>query len=213
MLAFVAVLAAAALGEHGLRRTVQARLRQSIVARESLAQQVAGIYVDLEQIKSDLTLEQVRSRVLARQLADRTKTLETTMARLQAESRTVGELQVRLAATGQQMGQLQGELAMALQTSGLRSPEGTVELERVVVTDGASGVEGRIVSVHPDWNFVVIDLGWDAVRIGDTVSIYRDNQLTAKARIERVQASVAAATLLPEWKAAEVQINDTARLL
>ena len=213
MLAFVAVLAAAALGEHGLRRAVQARLAQSVAARDTLAQQVAGIYLDLEQIKSDLTLEQVRSSLLARQLAERTRTLETTMARLEAESRSVADLHGRLAAMGQQMGQLQGELAMVLETPGPGTPSGAVELARVVVSDGGDGVEGRILSVHPNWNFVVMDLGWDTVRIGDTVSIYRDNALTGKARIERVQAGVAAATLLPEWQAAEVQINDTARVL
>ena len=89
-----------------------------------------------------------------------------------------------------------------------------VQLERVVVSHAdASELKGRIVSVHQDWNFVVIDLGWDAVKIGDTVSIFHNEQLLAKARIERVQEAVCAATILPEWNAASVQVNDVARVL
>lgn len=214
LLALAVAAGAAALGEHGLRRAVQARLQQSIAQRDALAQQAAGVYVDLEQIKSELTLEGVRSRVFARQLAERTRTLESTMARLTEETHTVAGLQQRLAAMGQQLDQLQGELAMALQTPSAKpTAAGTVELERVIVSDGTAGLEGRIISVHPEWNFVVVDLGWDAVRIGDTLSIYRKDQLTAKARVERVQANVAAATILPEWQAAAVQVNDSARIL
>jgi hypothetical protein len=60
---------------------------------------------------------------------------------------------------------------------------------------------------------VVISLGWDAVRIGDVVSIFRGNQLQAKAKIERVQEGVCAATVLPDWKTDALELNDVARVL
>ena len=59
----------------------------------------------------------------------------------------------------------------------------------------------------------MIDLGWDAVRIGDTVSIVRNGQLLAKARIDRVQEGVSAATLLSDWETAEIHVNDLVRVL
>ena len=89
-----------------------------------------------------------------------------------------------------------------------------MQLDRVVVSEaGTSSLQGRIMSVHRDWNFVVIDLGWGQVRIGDTVSIFRNSQLLAKARVERVQEGVCAATVLPGWETAEIQINDVASIL
>ena len=75
------------------------------------------------------------------------------------------------------------------------------------------GLEGRVVSVYPDWKFVVIDLGWDVVKVGDVVSIYRKDQLLGKARIERVQEQACAATVLPDWNITAIQVNDAARIL
>ena len=79
----------------------------------------------------------------------------------------------------------------------------------------ASGADwqGRVISVHSEWQFVVTNLGWDAVDVGEVVSIYRQDKLLAKARIERVQERASAATLLPEWLHAEVQVNDVVRVL
>jgi len=91
-----------------------------------------------------------------------------------------------------------------------------IELEKVVVTHPASpapGLQGRVLSVNPEWHFVVIDLGWDVVNIGDVVSIYRNDQLLGKARVERVQEQVCAAALLPEWVESQVQVNDVVRVL
>jgi hypothetical protein len=67
--------------------------------------------------------------------------------------------------------------------------------------------------VHPDWRFVVVSLGWNQLRIGDTVSIFRDEKLLAKAKVERVQEDLAAVTLLPEWQPETIQINDVVKPL
>jgi hypothetical protein len=141
------------------------------------------------------------------------------MDRLTQEERIIQELQEKLLAMQRQFDLLQGELAMTLQERTTSSPTlegGMVHLEKVVVTRPASsapGLQGRIISVNPEWRFVVIDLGWDVVKIGDVISIYRNEQLLGKARVERVQEQVSAATLLPEWTEAEVQINDVVRAL
>lgn len=89
-----------------------------------------------------------------------------------------------------------------------------MQLERIIVGDAkTAGQQGRVVSVYPQWKFVIVDFGWDAVRIGDTVSIFSDEQLVAKARVERVQEGVSAATILSDWESMEIRVNDIARLL
>lgn len=139
------------------------------------------------------------------------------MAQLSEEARKTQELHARLSAIEQQSDQLQGELALALQqqkSGGGSEHASPVQLERVVVSNAEpSALSGRVLSINRDWHFVVIDLGWDAVRIGDTVSIFRGDQLLAKARIERVQEGVCAATVLPEWETIEIRINDLVRVL
>ena len=88
-----------------------------------------------------------------------------------------------------------------------------MQLERIVVSRTDAGLHGRVLSIDKNWNFVVVDLGWSAVGIGDTLSIYREEQLLAKARVERVQEGICAASLLPEWSTAEIRVNDQVRAL
>jgi hypothetical protein len=156
---------------------------------------------------------------LLQTVAAKSQALETVIDRLAEEEEVIRELQEKLLAMQRQFNLLQGELAIALQARTANPPLASrmVQLEKVVVASPATSTptetQGRVVSVHPQWRFVVIDLGWDLVRLGDIVSIYRNEHLLGKARIERVQEQVAAATLLPEWTEVEIQVNDVVRIL
>ncbi len=216
LLAFLGVgLIGAAVGEHLYRRLIERRYRQEITGRQQLERQFNEVVITHDQLMSDLAKERQRSQELSAIVKEKSEAFEQTVGRLSEETQTIRELQLRLAAMEQQMVQLQGELATALQQSGSANEgkAGAVELERIVVAKADASMQGRVVSVHPDWDFVIIDLGWDEVNIGDTVSIFRSDQLLAKARVERVQEGVAAATLLPEWKSAKIQVNDRVQLL
>lgn len=212
-----AVLAGAAAGEHLFRRLIQRRYRQAVEGRQQLERQVGGILATHRQLASDLATERGRTQELTNAFAEKSAELEKAVARLTEESQTVRTLQGRLAAMERQMDHLQGELATVLQNRAAGAPQGkplTVHLERIVVGKaGASNLQGRVVSVHEDWRFVIIDLGWDIVKVGDTVSIFRNEQLLAKARVERVQEVVSAATLLPNWESASIHVNDRVELL
>lgn len=211
------VLIGAVAWEHGGRRLMERQYREAVESRQHLELQYGEMLATHEQLKQDLDTERQRSNALSESLTSMREQLEKTFARLTEETQTVRELQMRLAAMQQQLDQLQGELVLSLQdrpTQATQGEAGPVQLERIVVSDAAaSSLHGRILSIHSSWNFVVIDLGWDAVRIGDTVSIVRNDQLLAKARVERVQEGLCAATILPEWEHADIQVSDLVRLL
>ena len=206
-----------ATGEHISRRMMERRYQKATEAREQLERHVSGILATHRQLTNDLATERQRNHTLSEAIVAKSAELEQAVGRLTEESRTIRELQQQLRTQEQQMAQLQGELASSLQraqAAAVIAPDAAVELERVLVSsDGASPLQGRVISVHPEWNFVVIDLGWDAVKIGDTVSILRNEELLAKAKVERVQEGVSAAAILPEWDAAGVEVNDRAQLL
>ena len=198
------------------RRVLEHRYAEVVTGRRQLELQYGEVLATHDKLKEDLGREQQRSRELSDALADARRQLEDTVGRLTEEMRTVAELQQRMAAAQGQMDQLQGELAMTLAGGPTPSQKasGPVQLERVVVSDGgSSGVLGRVMSVHADWHFVVVNLGWDAVKIGDTVSIFRDDRLIAKARVERVQQDICAATLLEDGAQGDVKVNDFVRVL
>ena len=214
--AVVAVVVVIAGSEHHARRLLQAKWLQAVEARQQLEGRVTEISAAHEQLTGDLATERSRSQALEEALASAKRELEQTTGRLAEESRTSRGLQLRLAQMQLQLDQLQGELAVTLrqQEGGVGVTPGAVQIERVIVSDaGGTNPAGRVISIHRDWDFVVISLGWDAVRIGDVVSIFRNDQLQAKAKIERVQEGVCAATVLPDWKTEAIQLNDLVRIL
>lgn len=200
-----------------IHRDAQRRYQEAMASRRQLELQYGEVLATHDQLERELNTERQRSTDLAEALKSIRLTLEESVGRLANEMRAGRELQMRLAAMQKQMDQLQGELSLTLQerqSSSKAEQAGGVQLERIVVSPGdAPELKGRIVSVHSDWNFVVVNLGWNAVHIGETISIFRNEQLLAKARIERVQEGISAATLLPEWETADVQVNDLVRVL
>jgi len=211
------VIVGAGVGEHLFRRLIERRYREALEGRRVLELQFGEALANQEQLKQRLAVEQRRSKELSEALASNRGQLEEAVGRLSQASQGSRELRMRLAAMQQQMDQLQGELSLTLQErqQGAKAGEQkAVELERIIVSDAATpSLQGRVVSIHPEWNFVVIDLGWSAVKVGDTVSIFRKEQLLAKVRVERVQEGICAASVLPDWQVSEVHVNDLARVL
>ena len=211
------VLVAAVVREHASRRKAESQYRQAAQARRELELQVGEMLASHQQLQGDLTLERRRSQELSEALASTRLELERTVARLTEETQNTKTIQQKFSSMQQQMDQLQGELAVTLeqrQAETAPGASGTVQLERVVVgNEAASALDGRVVSVHRDWGFVIINLGWDAVRIGDTVSIVHGEQILAKARVERVQEGTCAATILPNYHTDDIHVNDVAKVL
>ena len=207
------------LAETAARRMIQRRFTVVLDGRRQIERQFTDMLTMLERVQTDVRRERQRAQELSEALLSARAQVEEASGRLAAEQQTVRELRGRMTAMDEHMNQLQSQLAVSLQdTPSLSSSSGTearaVQLDRIVVSSAdAPALQGRVVSVHPEWNFVVLDLGWSTVKIGETVSIVRGDKLLAKARIERVQEGVCAATVLPEWQMAEVHVNDVARVL
>ena len=208
------------IGFWGTHQQLRVRYQASVVTQQHLQTQTKELRQEYQRVADAFGGAQQRIGELTQTLAARDSELERTVARLMQEERAIQELEGKLVSAQRQVGLLQGELAAHLeqQPVGGAQAEGVapVQLDRVIVTQSSStglGLEGRIVSVHPDWKFVVIDLGWDLVKVGDVVSIYRNSQLLGKARVERVQEQVCAATILSDWKISDVQVNDAVRIL
>ena len=215
------VLAGAAAGEHVARRLIERRYHQSVESRRQLELKFGEVLATHEQLKGALKHERERSEELSGALASMRHELEQSVGRLTEETRKVQALTVRVAAMQQQMDQLQGELSLSLQDHPAATPVSVppkpsvpIQLQKIVVSDaGASGLQGRVLSIHRDWHFVVIDLGWNAVQVGDVASVFRNEQLLAKVRVDRVQEGICAATVLPEWESADIRVNDFVRVL
>ena len=211
------VVTMTAVGEHLGRRLIERRYRQALEGRQQLERQVSGVLTTHKQLTDDLAAQRQRTQALTNTVDEKSAELDKSIGRLAEEAQTIRGLQQRIKVQEQQMAQLQGELADALhlaQVAPGATSSAAVELERIMVSsDTSPALRGRVISVHPEWDFVVIDLGWDAVKIGDTVTIMRNEEFLAKAKVERVQEGVSAAAIMPEWDAENVRVNDRVKLL
>jgi hypothetical protein len=217
----VILITGIAIAEHLYRRQYQARFEVALAEQQRLEDALQRVHLSHSQLKGALKQETARTEELHRALDEKSAQLDEAMNRLAAETRTIRDLQARLDIMQGQMDSLQGELLVSIErqvANAASAKEGkqdnSIELQKVVVGNAQNAsLEGKVVSVHPDWSFVIVNLGWDAVNIGDTVSIFRNDQKLAEARIERVQEGLSAATLLPEFDIKGVQVDDIVRAL
>ena len=73
-----------------------------------------------------------------------------------------------------------------------------------------AGLKGKIVTVDPKWDFVVIDLGKnDGLLLNGQMLVSRDGKLLAKVKIINVMEDKAIANVLTGWKLEEIMEGDT----
>ncbi len=72
------------------------------------------------------------------------------------------------------------------------------------------GLEGRVVSVNEENNFIIIDAGEGAgVRVGDRLNVYRGNQYIAGVEVIQVRKDISAADI--KQKGAKIRVGDSIR--
>lgn len=74
----------------------------------------------------------------------------------------------------------------------------------------AAGLNGRIVNINNDNNFVITDLGENSgIRIGDKLSVYRGSKYIAGLEVIQVRKDISAADI--KQKGAKIEVGDTVR--
>lgn len=83
-----------------------------------------------------------------------------------------------------------------------------IELERIVVK--AEGeLEGRVLVVNREYNFVVVDVGVkDDIELGDFLTIFRNGKYVGEAQIEKIYDTMSAATIVKETKLKAIMVDD-----
>ncbi|MBI3615513.1 MAG: hypothetical protein HY211_03235 [Candidatus Omnitrophica bacterium] len=80
-------------------------------------------------------------------------------------------------------------------------------------SQSSSPLEGKVLVVNRDFNFVVVNLGSkEGLKIGDQLSLWRGGKAIGKAQVEKLYETMSAATLLTEEKKGQVKEGDLVRL-
>lgn len=83
-----------------------------------------------------------------------------------------------------------------------------IELEKIVVR--AEGeLEGKVLVVNRDYNFVVVDIGLkDDIKMDTVLTLFRDGKYVGEAKVEKIYDTMSAATISKEIKAGSIMVDD-----
>jgi hypothetical protein len=67
-------------------------------------------------------------------------------------------------------------------------------------SDSLPGFNGKVVSINEDNNFIIVDIGEKSgLRLGDSLSVYRDSKYIARLEVIQVRKDIAAADIKDQW--------------
>jgi len=117
--------------------------------------------------------------------------------------------------------EIKESLDRTLKSSRMPTPSREIELPPIIVsTDdqmqdfdpniSMPGFNGSIVSINPDNNFVITDIGQaSGLRLGDHLSVYRESKYIARLEVIQVRNDISAADIKDQWTS--VQVGDIVR--
>lgn len=149
---------------------------------------------DFRKINEELGNFVLAKREVA-QLSGKVETLEGDLDQAQRELTTT---QDRLAKAAQRILQLE-------QLAGVESSGGIPGLEEDAVPPM---LEGRVLSVDSNYNYVILDLGARDVEDNTELLIARDDKLIAKVRVAKVLNRFSVADILPSAMLGTVRVDD-----
>jgi len=223
--------------EKGLREEVKieaealkVKVEEALASKESLAQVIESKEELHKKLTTDLTASAQKIKKLEAKLKveiKRSKKLGKLYEQQQEKISHAEEVQVLEVIRGAGVGEISDKDADE-NMIGL----GGVELEEIIVIPGEEiaknendvdirtsleetvgildeVVEGRILSVDTETEFVIVSIGeMDGVEVGNVLSVYRGEDYVGEIRVTRLQPEMSAADLIPPFSIRSVKKND-----
>ena len=188
--------------EKKLRIATQDQLTQTIEEKKSVENKLTEIVLVKEQVEGELVSEKEKSSTLQKELDDKEQHIKTTLDRLEREIMARKKVEAQLMIALKEKENLEAKV---------RNP--TIELERIVIKPG-SVTTGKVIMVNKDYAFVVVNLGsTHNIKVGDILSVYRNDEFIGKVQIERAEEKMSAASILSDWQNVEFKENDVVKTI
>lgn len=136
-------------------------------------------------------------------LLERTQAqLDEVKVKLQAKIAELDDLQ-------KQRDDLKGQLAKAAkENKKLKAMLGIGGSEAVAEGQLDPNLQGKVIEVNPEWNYVIINLGRNKIREGVPLLAARGNEFVAKLRVSRVLKHISIAEILPDPRPGTIRKGD-----
>jgi len=141
-------------------------------------------------------------------IAARDEQIKLTLNKLEKEATAKKDLEAQLVTVIKE----KQDLASQIEELAAKLPK-NIELEKIVIKT-SSGLKGKILSYDKENTFVVTDLGnQNNLKLGDILSVYRDDVFIGRVQIEKFEGTSSAAVVLSPWKNVEFKENDVVKKL
>lgn len=183
-------------------------------------QDLENTLLDLEQTEEELRITQENLEASQRrveQLEAQVEGLRSDVARLERE---VSDLERARDSLQAQVDDLEIQVVQ-LEEEGLEKDDQIAELEDLVARYEAElypdddqigtpeGLEGSILIVNADWNFVILDIGEEqGLSLNTEMLVHRDDNLVGRVRVINVKETFAIADILTSWTVVPLEEGD-----
>jgi len=191
--------------EKALRIFTQEQLVGTIEEKKIVEGKLFGTIKAKKIVEETLVAEKEKGLVLEKELEEKKRRIKYTVEKLRKEISARQEAEAQLIMTMKEKRILETKLREF--TAAFK----TVELEKIVIKP-VSTLVGKVLTVNKELAFIVVDLGRaNNLKLGDVLSVYRNDKFIGRAEVERVEEDFSAAVILPTWQDVEFKENDEVR--
>lgn len=189
------------------RIETEEKLFSTIQAKRTVEQNLEDEQRKNKELAERLTEEKRRKRAILAALNKKEKELNQERKRRLELQRVSKENEDRLKMVLRSRNELKEKL------DELTVEPKTIELKKIVVRPITS-LEGKILRVNREFEFVIIDLGkQDNLKVGTILAVYRAKEIIGKVRVEKLAEKVSGATILHQMSWYDISEGDTVREL
>ncbi|MDD5568417.1 MAG: hypothetical protein PHY88_04365 [Candidatus Omnitrophica bacterium] len=166
--------------------TLTNQLQQEKVSKEEALSRIEQIRADLDRQKESRSdLENKLSKV-----QDDLRAAQGKLTKMEAEKET---LEAKIKAFESKSNVELGKIVVNPETSSVNS-SATAQVVNATQGPAAKDLEGKVLVLNKEYNFVVIDIGSkNGVVVNDVFSVYQGNKIVGDIKIEKVQETMSAA--------------------
>lgn len=192
--------------ERSLRVYTQKQLTQTTEEKRIIEGKLVETVKAKDAVETELTSEKEKFLTLKKELEDKEQQIKVTLDRLEREITARKKAEAQLMITLKEKENLEARVKNLKETP-------TIELEKIVIKPG-SAVTGKIIMVNKEYAFVVVNLGSQHnIKVGDILSVYRNDEFIGKVQIERAEEKMSAAAVLPDWQNVEFKESDIVKTI
>ncbi len=198
------------------RKKISLALEELEVIKKDLDIKVNELQTETALLSENLEEQKRKSASAEREAQEKEKQLVAARERLQKAREEKEELERQVVREQERYTQLKSRIDKLIDVKNtldkkvrdIINKQG-VELERIVV-HSAGQLEGRILVVNRDYNFVVVDIGErDEVGEGTVLTLFHDGAYAGEAEIDKVYDTMSSATIIKEATRGLIEVGDS----